>query len=66
MSASDQARALMNRHYHQIKRRQQSMLGRVNSELGMPSEAASHWNHIQGKPTATARSSYDRSGSAPS
>lgn len=66
MSASEQARALMNRHHHLIKRRQQSMLGRANSELGMPAEAASHWSHIQGKPSASARGSYDRSGSAPS
>ncbi|MEM9003189.1 MAG: hypothetical protein AAGE59_06635 [Cyanobacteria bacterium P01_F01_bin.86] len=64
MSASEQARALMNRHHHLIKHRQQSMLGRVNSEVGMPAEAASHWSHIQGKPSASASSSYDRSGSA--
>lgn len=64
MSASEQARALMNRQHHQIKQRQQSMLGRANSEVGMPAEAVSHWSHIQGKPSATAQSSYSRSGSA--
>ncbi|NER85282.1 MAG: hypothetical protein F6K42_38450 [Leptolyngbya sp. SIO1D8] len=64
MSASEQARALMHRHHHQIKQRQQSMLGRVNSEVGMPAEAASHWTHIQGKPNAGAQRSYDRSRSA--
>jgi hypothetical protein len=64
MSANDQARALMNRHHHLIKRRQQSMLGRVNSEVGMPAEAAEHWTHIQGKPSASAQNSYDRSRSA--
>lgn len=64
MSASDQARALMNRHHHLIKQRQQSMLGRTNAEVGMPAEADEHWSHIQGKPSAAARRSYDRSGSA--
>ncbi|MBE7383637.1 MAG: hypothetical protein F6J95_019735 [Leptolyngbya sp. SIO1E4] len=64
MSASEQARALLNRHHHRIKQRQQSMLGRVNSEVGMPAEAASHWSHIQGKPSARAQRSYDRSQSA--
>jgi hypothetical protein len=61
MSTVDQARALMSRHHHQIKHRQQSMLGRANAELGMPSEAAEHWTHIQGKPSAGAQQSYDRS-----
>ncbi len=64
MSASDQARALMNRHHHSIKRRQQAMLGRVNSEVGMPGEAVEHWSHIQGKPSSGAQASYDRSRSA--
>jgi hypothetical protein len=64
MSASDQARALMNRHHHLIKQRQQSMLGRTNAEVGMPEEAGEYWGHIQGKPSAAARRSYDRSGSA--
>lgn len=64
MSASDQARALMQRHHHNIKRRQQSMLGRVNDEVGMPAEAAEYWSTIQGKPSANARASYDRSHSA--
>lgn len=64
MSASEQARALMNRHHHNVKRRQQSMLGRVNSEVGMPAEAADYWSHIQGKPSASARLNYDRSNSA--
>lgn len=64
MSASDQARALMNRHHHLIKQRQQSMLGRTNAEVGMPAEAGEHWSHIQGKPNAAARQTYDRSSAA--
>jgi len=64
MSASDQARALMQRHHHNIKRRQQSLLGRVNSEVGMPSETAAYWSSIQGKPTGGASRDYDRSSSS--
>lgn len=61
MSASEQARALMNRHHHLIKRRQQALLSRINTEVGMPAEAADYWAPIQGKPSASAQSSYDRS-----
>ncbi|MEM1309281.1 MAG: hypothetical protein AAF722_16655 [Cyanobacteria bacterium P01_C01_bin.70] len=64
MTASEQARALMHRHHHTIKRRQQSLLSRANSEVGMPAESADYWGTIQGKPTARARQDYDRSGSA--
>lgn len=64
MSAQDQARALMMRHHHTIKQRQQAMLSRTNGEIGMPAEVAGHWSHIQGKPTASASRSYSRSGSA--
>ncbi|MGP1383908.1 MAG: hypothetical protein ACTS2F_10140 [Thainema sp.] len=64
MSASEQARALMHRHHHQIKSRQQAMLSRSATEIGMPAEAAEHWSHIQGKPSASASQSYDRSRSA--
>ncbi|MDB9526186.1 hypothetical protein PN498_09330 [Oscillatoria sp. CS-180] len=64
MSTFEQARALMQRHHHTVKRRQQSMLGRVNSEIGMPAETVSHWSHIQGKPSANASDSYNRSHSA--
>ncbi|NJN88650.1 MAG: hypothetical protein HC881_23185 [Leptolyngbyaceae cyanobacterium SL_7_1] len=64
MSTSDQARALMTRHHHLVKRRQQSMLGRVAVEVGLPAEAATYWNHIQGKPHPTFSKTYDRSRAA--
>ncbi|MBD1936441.1 hypothetical protein [Microcoleus sp. FACHB-68] len=35
MSTQDQARALMMRHQHQIKNRQQSMLSRSAAEVGL-------------------------------
>jgi len=63
MSATDQARALMLRHRHLIKNRQQSMLSRTNEEIGMPGETE-YWGHIQGKPSASASRDYARSGSA--
>lgn len=63
MSTQDQARALMLRHHHMIKNRQQSMLCRANHEVGLPGDAT-HWSSIQGKPSADASRSYDRSGSA--
>ena len=62
MSAQEQARALMMRHHHLVKNREQSMLGRSAMEVGLPAEAANYWNHIQGKPHSGFRSSYDRSG----
>lgn len=64
MAASEQARALMNRNHHLIKQRQQSMLGRTNAEIGMPSESLHYWSSIQGKPSADAQRSYRRSGAA--
>ncbi|MGF1458136.1 MAG: hypothetical protein ACFBSG_03840 [Leptolyngbyaceae cyanobacterium] len=64
MSASEQARALMHLHHHTIKLRQLSLLGRANSEFGMPAETAGYWSTIQGKPSSRARNDYDRSGSA--
>jgi len=57
-------RALMMRHHHLVKNRQQSMLGRSAAEVGLPAEAANYWNHIQGKPHSSFRASYDRSGAA--
>lgn len=64
MTVLEQARALMNRHHHLVKQRQQAMLSRTNAEVGMPEEGAAHWSHIQGKPSSSARSSYDRSGAS--
>ena len=65
MSTQEQARALMMRHHHLIKNRQQSMLGRAAAEVGMDiDDATEHWNHIQGKPHPSFRASYDRSGAS--
>lgn len=59
MDTHDQARALMMRHHHLVKNRQQSMLNRAASEVGL--EADDYWSNTQGKPQSSFRASYDRS-----
>ena len=61
MSAHDQARALMMRHHHIVKNRQQSLLSRSAAEVGLPLEDLEHSNSIQGKPQSSFRVTYDRS-----
>lgn len=64
MSTKNQVRALMMRHQHMIKNREQSMLGRAAAEIGVDIDAGTYHNHIQGKIHPTFRTTYDRSGSA--
>ena len=59
MSTEEQARALMMRHHHLVKNRQQSLLSRTAAEVGL--EDADYWGHIQGKPQPSFQASYDRS-----
>jgi hypothetical protein len=61
MSIEQQARALMMRHHHAIKNRQQSMLERSAAELGIENENLC-WTTIQGQPQPGFRNTYDRSG----
>ncbi len=61
MDTQEQARNLMMRHHHLVKQRQQSLLGRSASEVGMDVDAAQYWTHIQGKPTSASSMTYDRS-----
>lgn len=61
MSVQDQARALMVRHHHMIKNRQQTMLSRTAAELGIPSEVANLANHTKGETYPAADGGYDRS-----
>lgn len=39
MSTQDQARALMVRHQHMVKNREQCLLSRAAAEIGMPAES---------------------------
>lgn len=61
MSTQDQARALMMRHSHMIKNRQQSMLSRSAAEIGV--DPADYCTKIQGKVRSDFRTSYNRSNS---
>lgn len=58
MDTENQARALMNRHHHIVKNRQQSLLNRTSAEVGH--DASDYWTNIQGKPQASSLG-YDRS-----
>ncbi|NJK37648.1 MAG: hypothetical protein HC825_11225 [Oscillatoriales cyanobacterium RM1_1_9] len=62
MRTEEQARALMSRHHHLIKNRQQSLFSRSASEVGLETE--NYWNTIQGQPHPTFRLNYDRSGAS--
>lgn len=52
----DQARALMMRHHHLVKNRQQSMLGRAAAAVGLEGDIVA-----QGKSDPGFRNVYDRS-----
>jgi len=58
MSTQEQARALMMRHHHLVKNRQQSLLNRAAVEMGVDSVDI---NKIQGKLDPTFSQLYDRS-----
>ena len=50
LSVLEQARNLFVRHHQKTRQREQSMLGRLNEEVGLSSEDAAHYeSHVQGK-----------------
>jgi translation initiation factor 2 alpha subunit (eIF-2alpha) len=59
MSTQEQARALMMRHHHLVKNRQQSLLNRAAAEMGV--DTVETCNKIQGKLDPTFSHLYDRS-----
>jgi len=59
MNTQDQARALMIRHQNMIRNREQCMLSRAASEMGMPGEAIART--IDHGKTHPSRPTYDRS-----
>ncbi|NJK37647.1 MAG: hypothetical protein HC835_08355 [Oscillatoriales cyanobacterium RM2_1_1] len=61
MGTQEQARVLMMRHHQLIKNRQQSLLNRVATEVGV--EVGDYHSTIQGKPREDFRADYNRSGS---
>jgi hypothetical protein len=60
MSTEQQARALMMRHHHAIKNRQQSMLGRSAAEIGIDNDL-NYRTTIQGQTQSGFSKLYDRS-----
>ena len=62
MNTFDRARALMMRHHHLVKNRQQSMLSRSIEGMDLGVDAVHHSSCIQGKIDGAVRTSYDRSG----
>lgn len=62
MSIQTKARSLMCRHHQMIKNREQSMLMRLISELGLDINIARYHSHIQGKTPNNFSRVYDRAG----
>lgn len=60
MVTEDRARMMLMNHHRVVKRRQQSMLSRLATEVGMPANANRYWNHIQGKVHPSFWATYDR------
>lgn len=61
---ADKARLTMMKHHRAVKLRQQSMLGRLAAEVGLPEGASQYWNHVQGKVHPSFWATYDRSGAS--
>lgn len=61
MNTKQQARALMMRHTQTVKNRQQSMLGRAASEIGMDVTDTDYWTNIKGAPLSSIATAYNRS-----
>ncbi|MFH7245380.1 MAG: DUF4278 domain-containing protein [Spirulina sp.] len=66
ISTEDKARMMMLNRHRSVKQRQQSMLARLATEAGLPTDAAHYWNHIQGKVHPSFWATYGRSGAAAS
>lgn len=65
-SVEDKARTMLMGHHRNVKRRQQAMLARLASDVGLDADVTQYWNHIQGKVHPSFWSTYDRSGAASS
>ena len=64
MNTNKQARALMIRHQKMIRNRQQSMLGRVASEIGLDVNNTEYYNNLKSAPLSSFARNYDRSNSS--
>ena len=61
-----QARTMLTNHHRNVKRRQQAMLTRLATQVGLDAGNARCWNHIQGKVHPSFWATYDRSHAATS
>ena len=66
MSIQQQARALMSRHHQMIRNREQSMLLRTGSALGLDESVTRYHSHVQGQTPSGFGAAYDRSHAAAS
>jgi hypothetical protein len=64
MSVEQKARALMSRHHHLIRNREQSMLLRSVGEIGLDVDVTSYHSQVKGMTPNNFGQSYDRSRSA--
>ncbi|MGB0562892.1 MAG: hypothetical protein ACPGVO_13980 [Spirulinaceae cyanobacterium] len=64
MNTQNQARAMMMNRTKAVRNRQESLLGRTAAEIGLDINPAEYRNSVQGKPSASARRGYNRSGAA--
>ncbi len=64
VSVEEKARILTMNHHRLVKNRQQALLSRSASELGLSNKIGNYWNHIQGKVHPSFWYSYDRSHAA--
>jgi len=64
VSTQQKARSLMMNHSKAIKKRQQAMLSRLATEIGLDDQSGKHWSRIQGKIHPSFRAGYDRFGAA--
>ena len=60
------ARTALIGHHRNVKRRQQAMLIRLASDVGLTADVTQYWNRIQGKVHPSFWTTYDRSQSATS
>ena len=61
MSIQASARALMVRHNQKIRNREQSMLSRAVTQIGIDIDTSKYHSHIQGKIPSAFRTTYERS-----
>lgn len=63
VNTTQQSRALMMRHQKMMRNRQQSMLGRVASEIGLDVNNTEYYNNLKSAPLSSFATNYDRSNS---